>query len=161
MQNVMTRPPEMIITPPTMMGRSGLALNKTKMFVKLSGPQLREAASPRDYPTTSLGRTEIIEYGAFRSRTADARAVTFLDEPRNAPLQSPQLLELRADSRQMFASQITGYEARPFTISNQGRQRADLLDGKAEVSATPDKSQPTYIMVVIPTLTTIVPARLR
>lgn len=61
----------------------------------------------------------------------------------------------------MLVGQIASFQARPFPILDQRRERADLFNGKAELSATPDEGQAAHVLVAVATLAPVLPARLR
>lgn len=97
---------------------------------------------------------ELRERHACGARPAEALSITSIDEPNDVPLQRSQLSELGANSCEVCMGDVSCLGAASTRILDQAHQRADLFDGEAEVTASPDEGEPVHVLAAVATLTT-------
>src|SRR5262249_32838681 len=104
------------------------------------------------------GIGEGVEDHAVRAGSARAGGLATLHEGRDAPLESPQLRELRSYRFEMRLCHVARFETGTLRIFHERPERPDLLQAEAEVAASPDEEQAFDVVILIAALAAGAPA---
>src|SRR5262249_23751424 len=96
---------------------------------------------------------------ATRSWPAGARRIASCDERRNAAFQCFQFGEFRSQVGKMSLRKVARPHARALRILHECHERAHLINGKTELTATTNERQLPYIGLAIDALPTRLPVR--
>lgn len=94
------------------------------------------------------------EWDTRWTRSAGTLVVAPLHERHHVTLQRPQFRQVRANGIEVPTRDVSSVGAVPAGILDQLNQRAYLLDGKSEISASPDERQPAHVAFAVATWTT-------
>jgi len=110
--------------------------------MSLRGRQLDARRAARALPRINGGQGQFIQNRAVEDRSAGASSVTTAHEGCHALFECLELRKLFTQLCQVYARDIAQLRARPIRIVEKTHKLAHLVDGEAEIPATPNECEP-------------------